>query len=54
MKKLYTKPSMAVNSFDTMDCTNVTIMSSVAAKSQGGKTYSRLGINIIDGKDLHS
>ena len=54
MKKLYTKPSMAVNSFDTTDCTNVTIMSSVAAKSQEGKTYSRLGINIIDGSSLHS
>ena len=52
MKKSYAKPSMAVNSFDTMDCTNVTIMSSVAAKSDGN-TYSRLGINIVDGSSLN-
>ncbi len=53
MKKLYTKPSMAVNSFDTMDTTNVTVLSSVATK-KGDVTYSKLGINIIDGTDLHS
>ena len=53
MKKIYNKPSMAVNSFDTSDCTNVNIASSVGVKA-GDTTYSRLGVNIIDRSNLKS
>ncbi len=55
MKKLYAKPSMAVNYFDTMDCTNVNVLSTAATK-KGSVTYERFGLNIIDGTNtnLHS
>ena len=55
MKKIYAKPSMAVNSFDTADYTNVNVLSTAATKN-GGVTYERFGLNIIDGSgtNLHS
>lgn len=52
MKRIYAKPSMAVNTFKAIDNTNVGVLSSVTPKN--GVEPKRIGMTVIDGTKLHS
>lgn len=53
MKKIYEKPSMAVNSFDTMDSINA-IKTISSATPLSGKQAARIGMTVINGGKLNS
>ena len=52
MKREYVKPSMAVNTFDMTDNTNITPLSSIAPKSTANAT--KYGLTLFDAESLHS
>ena len=47
MKREYVKPSMAMDLFENVDMTNVTVLSTVAYK-KGAKPADRYGMSILD------
>lgn len=54
MKKLYERPSMAMNLFETADMTNAIEVQSIVAQKNNGSFANRYGITILDGTKLHS
>lgn len=53
MKRIYERPSMAVNLFEMLDMTNIEVKSIVAQKNNGAFA-DRYGITIINGGKLNS
>ena len=47
MKKIYVRPSMDVNTFDSMDITSIGVQSAVAITKKAG-TANQYGISLLD------
>ncbi len=52
MKREYVKPSMAVNTFNMTDNTNITALSSISPKN--GEKATKYGLTLFDAEDLKS